>query len=131
MAVSSPTCQRVPCSPNLVESVKNSSPIPSVPDVGSPSVAAGIKVLIIFITNSLTGRGKCEASYSYSPLLRHLLSGKYISTMTFSGRYKVYAVYLVCFACNELFTEPVGKRLRTSPICSSCKKIKLATSLGI
>lgn len=30
------------------------------------------------------------------------------------------------------FTEPVGKRLRSSPpICSSCKKIKLATSLGI
>lgn len=87
MAVSSPTCQRVPCSPNLVDPVKNSSPIPSVPDVGSPSVAAG--------------RGKCEAAYSYSPLLRHLLS------------------------------EPVGKRLRSSPpICSSCKKIKLATSLG-
>ena len=44
MAVSSPTCQRVPCSPNLVEPVKNSSPIASVPDVGSPSVAAGIKI---------------------------------------------------------------------------------------
>lgn len=87
MDVSSPTYQRVPCSPNLVEPVKNSSPVPSVPDVGSPLVSAG--------------RGKCEVSYSYSPLLRHLLS------------------------------EPVGKRLRSSPpVCSSCKKIKLASSSG-
>ncbi|XP_065912058.1 uncharacterized protein [Dysidea avara] len=111
MASSSPSFQlgfqQVPCSPNFVETVKYNSPVASVPDGDSspllgPAGRAG---------------GKCETSYSYSPLVRHLLCGECVCTSEW-------------VACSFI-GEWVGKRARSSPpVCSSCKKIKLAVSNG-
>ena len=126
MASSSPSFQlgfqQVPCSPNFVETVKYNSPVASVPDGDSSPLLGpagktlyGIAVrLLVFVGRA---GGKCETSYSYSPLVRHLLCGECVCTSEW-------------VACSFI-GEWVGKRARSSPpVCSSCKKIKLAVSNG-